>query len=301
MVWSRQRVACCLTSVIILVNVRQIDSRWKPGNHSFHVSCIRTDWVLAQSTCSKKQGTMFELDDLKQSYGLPILQSALRDIGEMWIRRERKGGCLKAVKLKNTTRMSSGEHGSYSEDDNVLQGTNCTELHHYVCKLPTPPEERRGANDSEPRYVPCQSHPKPSRSGYIYLTLLGVGLVLLLSSIATYISVRRLRGTDGRVTEGHPNAVESLSGTQPDNPDTCELQVPDGDGHPVVQTDLISMDTDDSAFLGETFDTYDDPAGLSDESEDHSGGKMDLTPSPPEDDALFISDTYDNVTYLSGK
>ncbi|XP_046547026.1 uncharacterized protein LOC124257083 isoform X2 [Haliotis rubra] len=276
MACPRQVVACCLTLAIIMANATQIESRSNAGNKSFHVSCHPAHWILAQMTCKQKQGAMFELDDLKKSYGLPILQAALRDVGEIWISRKKTGGCWRVgVKLKTTTQMPSGSGDNRSNTS----------------------EDRRRTNDSEPHYVPCQSHPTSSSSGYIYLTVLGVGLVLILSIIATYISVRRLRGVDGRVTEGHSNAVQNPNGTQSDNDDNSELQTQDkDDGHPVEQIDLCSVDTDNSAFLEEICDTSDDPADLS----DHSEGHTDLTPSPPEDGTVFMSATYDNVTYMFG-
>lgn len=54
-------------------------------NQRFHGSCLPANSTMAETNCRQQSGAIFTLDDLKMSYGLVVLESAILDVGAVWI------------------------------------------------------------------------------------------------------------------------------------------------------------------------------------------------------------------------
>ncbi|XP_071103269.1 uncharacterized protein [Haliotis cracherodii] len=118
--------------LILTLDTYKVTNCLHSVNQCFHGSCLPANSTMAETNCRQQSGAIFTLDDLKMSYGLVVLESAILDVGAVWI---------------DNTGNSNGT--------NVFQPANCTELYHYVCNMTSTAQEEPERNGTQHLYVPC--------------------------------------------------------------------------------------------------------------------------------------------------
>ncbi|XP_046547010.1 uncharacterized protein LOC124257074 isoform X2 [Haliotis rubra] len=175
-------------AVIILLILTLDNSRVTHSQHSvnktFHGSCFPANATVAEINCKKEGGDLFSLVDLKLAYGLVVLESAIPDVGAIWMngntdpcQSTTDGASIKT----NICCVAVNSNGT-----NIFQTANCGDQYHYVCNLnTTSTEERNGTH----LYIPCLNNiPSTDIAGIIAGTCLTITLVVALITVWCYCS-----------------------------------------------------------------------------------------------------------------
>ncbi|XP_046358695.2 uncharacterized protein LOC124136742 isoform X1 [Haliotis rufescens] len=144
---------------------------------SFHGSCLPANAAMAKKHCEEKSGIMFTIDDLRMVYGLRIMESAIEDLGDIWMLSN--GSCTEGDIYGNLHGCCKSA-GNGSRGVNAFTAVTCKELRHYVCRMKSTGQvfHRNGINET---YIPCKkdmSSPAISATVVIIVVVVTVAVVL---------------------------------------------------------------------------------------------------------------------------
>ncbi|XP_048236435.1 uncharacterized protein LOC124136829 isoform X2 [Haliotis rufescens] len=194
--------------LILTLDTYKVTNCLHSVNQCFHGSCLPANSTMAETNCRQQSGAIFTFDDLKMSYGLAVLESAILDVGAVWI--DNTGDACRNNTAGNKSHICCVVINS--NGTNVFQPANCTDLYHYVCNM---------NSRTQHLYVPCLNETSSTRIAVI-IVCTSLTITMAVAGITVWCYCR-LNKPPKRYAVRVESAIYHRQHPDPHNKEECRV------------------------------------------------------------------------------